>query len=354
MLLYRFILSRFITFFTLLLFSLTGLYMIIEAFEKVDNLLSSGMPPAVIVVYFLLSAADIVHELSPLMILLAGLLTLAAMGRSRELLALRAIGISPRRILAPILMAALLLSILFSMVRLLVIPSINEQKDEIVALWSRPDKIKGVIREGRIFFRGSKVILSGDIDAPDASVLSNFECFFHEKDFQMQRILASATAIFNKGEWHLKDGIDYKKKHGADFFSSKTVTLSITPEDLIAVETPAVKARPSRLADAIMRLKKAGLPYYEQLTQLLSQVFYSLLGFSMLFSCLNFIFYRVTGGPASGLVIGTAIGFAVWSLWNFSITMAATGNIHPLLAVLLPHTLLITVGIIMNRYLKGF
>ncbi len=349
MLLIQFILKRFSAFLLILLFGLTGLYLLIDAFEHMDEFLRAGMPAPAIAAYFLLSSAQILYELSPLIILLAGLLTLVTMGRSKELLALRAVGVRPGRIFAPLLSACLVLALLFSSFRLVILPQINEKRDEMAAIWLSKEPLKGAIHQGRLFYKGESSIISGMIILPDASELAEVECFFYGPDFALKRLVAASQARYLEGAWHMVEGLDWQEGKKTRFFSSMSIDLGLTPKDLIAVETPAAKAKPERLYHAVKRLKKLGLPAFEQETELLSQLFYSFLGLTLLFAALPVVFYRVHGGPAVGLILGTALGFVVWSLWNFSITLGKTGHLPPLAAVALPHLLLAAAGIYFNR-----
>ncbi len=349
MLLVQFILKRFISFLLVLLFGLTGLYLLIDAFEHMDEFIRAGMSVPVIGAYFLFSSAQVLYELSPLIILLSGLLTLVTMGKSKELLALRAVGIRPKRIFFPLLAACLLLSLCFSSFRLLVLPGINEKRDEIVSVWLSKEPSKGTIHEGRLFYKTEHGILSGRIILPDASELADLEWFFYDGNFDLTRLIAASQARFVDGAWHLVEGVDYVEGKRPDFFTTKVVGMGLTPKDLIAVETPAARARPDRLFHAIKRLKALGLPAHEQETELLSQIFYSFLGVTLLFAALPVVFYRVHGGPAVGLSLGTALGFVVWSLWNFFATLGKTGHIPPPLAVAVPHLLLVFSGVYFSR-----
>ncbi len=345
MILERFITGRFMSYLLVLFFGLTGLYLLIEAFESLPDFLDAGADFFTVSVYFGLISLRIIYELSPLIILLAGLVTLVTMGKSRELMALRSIGISVWRIYMPILASALLLSMLFTVMKLFIVPQADRAASIIMTRETGQKARSGIVAEGgRLFYRGRNSILSAEILLPDASVLADLEWLFFDSGYELSSIIAARQGRYEEGRWIFSEGV--REEGGkSKFFNQLSVNIDLAPQDLVAVETPVEEASASQLLKALLRLKSLSLPYHQQETALLSQLFYSLLGFSLLYACLPLVFFRVQGGAALGLVLGTGTGFAVWALWNMLISMGKTGALSPLLAVMGPHLLLIGAGI---------
>ncbi len=345
MILERFIIARFMAYLLVLFFGLTGLYLLIEAFESLPDFMDAGVGFFTVSVYFTLISLRIIYELSPLIILLAGLMTLVTMGKSRELMALRSIGISTWRIYMPILSAALVLATIFTLMKLFVVPRADKTANLIMAAETGRKTENGIVAEGgRLFYRGRDSILTAEILMPDASVLANLEWLFFDAEYDVTRIVAASRGIFEQGRWIFSMGVrEYGNK--ITFFDTFSMKVDLTPQDLIAVETPVEEASALQLLKAMFRLRSLDLPYHQQETALLSQVLYSFLGCSLLYACLPLVFFRVQGGAALGLVLGTGTGFAVWALWNMLVSMGKTGALSPVIAVLGPHLLLLGAGI---------
>lgn len=344
MILERFMIARFLSYLLVLFFGLVGLYLLIEAFESLPDFLDAGVNFLMVLIYFCLISMRIIYQLSPLIILLAGLVTLVTMGKSRELMALRSIGISTHRILMPILVSAFLLSMLFTLMQIFIVPGADRTATLIMSRATGRDMGRGMVREeGRLYYRGEGSILSAEIITPDASVLADVEWMFFDRDYDLFRFIAASQARYEKDKWIFVKGM---KEEGGKvvFFDQLPFVIKLAPQDLAAVETPVEEASVFQLLKAALRLKRLSMPYHEQETALLSQLFYSLLGFSLLFACLPLVFFRIQGGAALGLVLGTGLGFAVWAIWNMLLSMGKTGAVSPVLAVAGPHLLLIGAG----------
>ncbi len=89
----RYILRHFFPVFGLALSAIVGLYLIIDFFEKVDNLLEKHVPAGEILSYFLLKIPFILTQGIPMAVLLGSLVALGILKRNRELIALETAGI---------------------------------------------------------------------------------------------------------------------------------------------------------------------------------------------------------------------------------------------------------------------
>ncbi len=352
MIIERYIATRYFSYLAMLFFGLTGLYLLIEAFEKLPDFLNHGVSFLTILVYFCLISPKIIYQLSPLTILLAGLLTIVTFGKNREIMAMRSIGIAPKRIFRPVMATALTFGILFMCMNLFVVPKAQEAAGFILQMEVGANNKSGVmVQGGKLFYRGKDSILSAELLVPDAQELSGVQWFFFTKDYAITEFIASPSALFRQGKWHFFDGI-LERGDKVVFFKELIRQLPVSPKDLAAIETPVDQAGPWILLRAVKRLKRLGLPSYSQEMTLLSYFFYPLLGVSLLYLCLPIAFYRLQGGAALGLVLGTVVAFSVWGLWNMLVSMGKTGTLPPALAAILPHFGLLTGGFWLRKKIK--
>lgn len=73
----------------------TGLYLLTDLFEKLDNFLEAGVSPGLIAGFFLLKLPIIISQILPAVFLLAMVIQMNLLQRSREQMALEAGGVSP-------------------------------------------------------------------------------------------------------------------------------------------------------------------------------------------------------------------------------------------------------------------
>ncbi len=352
MIIQRYIARRYCAYLGILFFGLTGLYLLIEAFERLPDFLGKGVSFLTILVYFALLCPKIIYQLCPLAILLAGLLTMVTLGKSKEIMAMRSVGISPRRIFMPVMASATSFAVLFMAMNLFLVPKAQEAAGFILQMELGAGKKKGImVRGGQLFYRGKDSILSAELIVPDAQELSGIQWLFFDPDYSLREFIAAPAAKFLKGKWYFFNGL-HQTKNQVNFFKTLEKILPVSPKDLAAIETPVEEASPWLLLRAVKRLKRLGLPAYSQEMVLLSYFFYPFLGVSLLFFCLPVAFYRLQGGAAFGLILGTLVAFSVWALWNMLVSMGKTGTIPPVASAMLPHAFLIGSGIWLRKKMK--
>ncbi|MCA9247625.1 MAG: LptF/LptG family permease [Planctomycetales bacterium] len=125
----RYLLTQFMQVFLICFVSLTGLYVVIDAFGNLDDFIEfadrDGGLAVVVGRYYGFRSIAFFDRISGLLTLISAMFTVTWLQRHREMIALSAAGISTTRILAPILVAAIGLSLLAAANRELVLPRLK-------------------------------------------------------------------------------------------------------------------------------------------------------------------------------------------------------------------------------------
>ena len=205
-LLHRYILTHFFRNLGLILASFISIYLLIDFFEKIDNFLEKGKSFALIGQYFLLNIPFIIDMMSPVCILLAGVVTLGVLNHSNELIALKACGIPLKTITMPIIGAAMACILLFLAMAQMVLPHTVSTTNYI---WNREVKGKtplGIYRNGRYYYRGQEGFYSFSRPDPQKNVFNNFSYTVWKDGYQTRTLIAAQTALWDKGIWTLYNG----------------------------------------------------------------------------------------------------------------------------------------------------
>ncbi len=129
--LYRYLLRQFVQIFLICFWSMNGLYIVIDAFTNLEEFITFGEKHGGIFIvmakYYAYRSLSFFDATSGIVALIAALFTLALFQRFNELTALLAAGIPKRRIIQPIVYAALVISLLGAASRELVIPRLRDQ-----------------------------------------------------------------------------------------------------------------------------------------------------------------------------------------------------------------------------------
>jgi lipopolysaccharide export system permease protein len=135
----RYLLRQFIKAFMVFFVSLTGLYIVIDAFGNLDEFISYGEQQgsllAVLIEYYGARALTFFDLTSGVLMLVAAMFTVTWLQRSQEMTALMAAGISKGRIVAPILVAVAVVSVLAALNREFLIPRYQDKLSRNAQDW---------------------------------------------------------------------------------------------------------------------------------------------------------------------------------------------------------------------------
>lgn len=127
----QYLLRQFVQVFIICFSSLTGLYIVFDAFSNIDEFLRQaekhGSLMGMLGEYYAFRSIFFFDRTSGVLALTAAMFTVTWIQRHNELTALLAAGVAARRVIAPVLLAALSISLLAAASRELVIPHIRDQ-----------------------------------------------------------------------------------------------------------------------------------------------------------------------------------------------------------------------------------
>jgi lipopolysaccharide export system permease protein len=140
----RYLLRQFAQNFIVCLVSLTGVFIVFDAFSHMDDFMQVAKGVElfkVMVAYYGYQSLFLFDRISPLLVLMAAMFTMAWIQRHQELTALMAAGISRIRVVKPVLAAAATITLVALVNREMVIPKIKDQ------IAKRPSGLKGNVIE---------------------------------------------------------------------------------------------------------------------------------------------------------------------------------------------------------------
>ncbi len=355
--LYRYLLSHFLSMLLIVVPGLAGVFLLVDAFERLDDFVEAGVPMSKAALYFLLKLPDVLFELFPLMVLLSGLLAVALLARHSELLALRSHGVRPFQVLFPFLSAALVLSIGMVIIKGFYIPSALNRAQAIWAIEVKHSRPKGVIKGQTLLYHGKNSIWTTELGTPDARRLLNVRWLQYDRDYRVIQILAAPQADYKKGiGWTFKGGVRIFRSDKAGYvtkgYKKYVLKGQETPEDFVSVDTPPENMDLVTLWKSIRRLKELGFPSYGQETLFWNAIFYPLMAVSLLAVGLPLTLAMDRWGIGVGLGLGVMIGFSAWALWSVVLTLGNTGRLPGPIAPLIVHIVLVGTSLVLIKRMR--
>ena len=334
----------------LLLLALFSFMALAEELEDVGQ--GSFTLPDALMVVFLTTPKRIV-ELLPVTALLGGLLGLGAMANHRELIAIRTIGISKRRIALTVAMLAVFLGFLITILQFYVVPGFER---EAATLRAQASQITGTRkgRSGALWTRNEQHFIRVNGVQSDRTLL-DIEIYSTDHRGRLTQMIQASRAFYAGQEnWLLTDVLESTFRD-AQVFETKRDNMQwnalLSTEQASVLILPLEALAPNDLINTIANLKQNKLDTHQYEIVLWQQISLlpSLLAMALL--SLPFLLGSVREVSASQrAMIGGLIGIGFYLLQQLSGHLAGIMGLNPSLVILTPPFVLLTIAIAAIRH----
>ncbi|MEA3545176.1 MAG: LPS export ABC transporter permease LptG, partial [Thermodesulfobacteriota bacterium] len=196
----RFLLQHFIRILSLCVAAFIGIYLLIDFFEKVDDLIEYKATAWDYFVYLSNNIPFIFVQIIPLAILTSMVLTLGGLSRTNEMTAMRACGISLWRIVQPLMTLILLLSFLLLLLNEFIIPWNTKQLNNLLEV-----KLKGKpqiqLTSYAIWYRNNNQIISIAVANTQKQQLQGVKIFTFDQQQKIVKRQDTNLVQFDNGVW---------------------------------------------------------------------------------------------------------------------------------------------------------
>lgn len=354
-LLTRYLLAQFVKHFLTLNVAFVALYMLIDFFEKFDEFSEAGQPMSLILNFFMLNIPFVVDQLSPVLILLSGVITLGILNNNNELLALKAAGIPLRSIIRPILIGSTVATILFILAAQFMLPKTIETTNDIWFEQVRGKVPLGIFRNGRYYFKGTEGFYSFQWPDKERMIFKDFSYSTWDENYNVKRLIDAEYADWVPPIWVLKTGQIIEKDEMESFISKPfkifTQRLPESPDDFLVPAYESAEMSLTRLfsdigeQDLYSEKVVARAEFYGRMSYLLLGIPLLLLGLPILI-----LSYQKWGRDLSiAIPVSCFMAFVAWGLWGALQSFAKNGYILVIPAAFSVHILFSLIGIYLLR-----
>lgn len=238
-----------------------GIYLITDLFDRIDDFVESGLGLGITVWYFVAKLPLILSQILPAVFLIAMVIQLGVMTRSREMTALNSGGVRPVQIYKPIVVYAIMLclfQLFFS--QMLGVWGLRES----AAIWRdqvrKHSYSKDTVRD--IWFKQKDMVVEVGLAAPGEKTAQGIKIFvFGPKDESLVRIISAEKAAISKDRWTLENGTAVESgSFATNSFKKLVMPIRQDLKDYLAVnrsDDPG-KLPVWKLGQVIENLRKSG------------------------------------------------------------------------------------------------
>ncbi len=358
------------SFLRILTFSVMSVYLIyalVQLKSLVDDVMKHGQSMSLILDYFRYFAPGVLYIVLPVSCLVGGVVTFSVLTRSGELTAIKASGVSMRRVTVPVVAMTALISLTLFLIHDKIAPSTNRKAQEI------RDQIEG--RGPRTY--GGEATTGRWIIDPERKELYYYRYYDESRetfseltvftiDRDVPRILDhrfAQKARWNGDTWELKDGwyrafpdddrprMTYQRSPGLEVvelappetFTGKIVKLSRLGDLAEQMSTKQLKVEIASMEAGGYNTTRLEMDYYTKFAQSTAPLVMVLLG-------LPFAFKVGRRGSMYGVGVALLLVLAYWAAFAIFTALGLEAILPPMAAAWTPNVLFGLLGIYLLLY----
>ncbi len=355
MTLIKYLLKRFVPLFFGSLLFFAFVLVLVDLFMNLWNFISNAVAAKIVFKIMLLYFPKTMWYAAPLAILFSVSYTLSDFYANNELVAIFASGVPLIKFTAPMLVFAFLMSFVLYIFEDKVVVPTYAQKVEMQEIVLNKEKSKNNDRIVVISDRGN-VVYKADFYDDSVMRLYGIYIVIRNEDKTLNSIIRADSALWVEDHWKLSGTTRYELVEGtlktSALDKATAERLTEMPEtfrnNTISVETVNSKAA----KEYIIHLRKAGLPYGEQLS-----IYYKKFAFPFILFIVVFLSIGLSGKTRKNVMlvslascVSAAVLYYVFQM--VTMIMAKFGVLTPFMGAWLPVFLFVFISIVLLKYAR--
>lgn len=349
----KYLIKEFLKTFVVMFLASSVLFIVIDIIDQLSKMLKYGATLNQAAFYYVLRLPYLLTLTSPVIMLLTGLFLMNNLAKYNESIAIRAAGISIKRMLLPLIIIGLFVSIAIGWFGDFVLPKAEERRQVLYQVEIKKGDLRDKMLRTKVFFQ-------------EGDDTHNYVAFFNGHNGEMKiidKIVVSpdfssitykseaASATWDKDEW--KYNQLFLRQFSNDTLSFyeydkeyKGKVMTVTPMEFIRSGKPTLSMNYRELSAYINRLKKLNDNYSKELVDLYMKISFPFANLIILF----FSFPIVTSSTRSKnrgyiFMMGLMVCFTFLITLEISRSLGYSEVLPPLVAAWAPNVIFSLVGL---------
>jgi lipopolysaccharide export system permease protein len=319
-----------------------AIYLIIDFFERIDNFFEAHLPLSLASEYFLLKCPLILQQGIPIAVLMGTLITLGLMARSNELLVLKGNGISPVLVNAPIVIIALLFTLVNFGLAEYFVPLTSARANYIWNVRVEHLPRPGSFSQEKIWYKSGRVLYNIRVLHPKRQMLEGITLYIFDHSFRLTNRLDARKAQWDGESWIFFDGIFLERTADGGFsmerFQRRHLHLKERPEDFQHLDKDPAEMTLAELGRYVALIESEGYDSTRYRVEFHAKIAFPFTSLIMALLGIGVALYQgKRGGIAMGIAASVAAAFIYFLISQLVLSLGNTGNLQPLLAAWTPN-----------------
>lgn len=346
----QYVLQEFCKIFSLTLCGSLAVIIVFDFFENLDLITLFQAPPKLFFSFLLFRIPSMIYQLIPLAALIATLICLTLFARNREIMAMRANGISFYNLAAPILATCLGLSLVCLIFNESIVPAANARSRQIERIDIKKKAPIYAFPMKYIWFRNLNNIYSIQWYDEKTGTIHQVSINEFDKRFELVNRWEARIGTWDGQNWVFHDlnikQLDREGRFQLTKMDTAPIPFPLKPEDFTRPEKKAEEMSYFELRDYIQQAQREGYDVTSYLTGLHAKLAFPFICFIMPLIAVPLALRTGSGtGIATGMGMGLLLGFGYWMIFGFSLSLARGGFLPPLIAAWLTNLLFASFGV---------
>ena len=351
----RYMVKGFISPFVWCLFIFTIMAIIIDIFSFIEDIVKFKIPGESLAAFYIYYSPTILLQVTPMAVLLSTIFVLSNLNKNNEITAMKSSGISLWRIISPIIILGVIISIASFIVSDRVIPISSKVANMIRRDELEKEKRKGnpqkVIENAAVYGTGNRIVFARLYDT-EKKLLT--DVIIHEHDVS-QNLISKITAqsgVWTGNSWKFYKVIMWKIDNTGKilsdpaFYAEKVIPLRERPRDFAYKEWHSEYMSYAELKAYIKNFRGISTKLVRSLlVDLYQKASFSIISLIIILIGAPFALITTRGGIMIGVGMSIAIGLLYYAFMAISIAFGKAGYMPPAAAAWLGNVVFGIIGI---------
>ncbi len=329
------------------------LYVIIDLFGHLDEILRENIKVLILLKYYLGLAPFIMVQTSPVASLISIIYILSSLNKQGGITAMSSAGINIWRLITPFILMGVLLSVLVFLISETILPSQMNKVGDLKQIYLEKKKnLEGTVNNITFFGTKNRLFFIGAYELKN-KILKDITILEHDADENVVSKITAHTAQWQKDRWVSKEVLTYNLNPNGEikgepiFFNEQALDIDEKPKDLLSQNIRWEFASSRDLSALLKRFSKSPekliktiqVELYRKLSLPLNSLVLILVGAA-------FSLRPKKGGALFGIGVSLLIGFSYYVVESISIALGKATVLPPLCSAFLANFLFGALGII--------